>query len=294
MNRHVVNVNPAAHRGLPRHLVLADLHDGVAEAGCWNIREVASSRTHEVEVGNRHATASFPDGVVAVVVVGVGHEHVPLTIDHVRVEVVWAGGVVGIVPRINPRRVGLVRDVDERDRHLSRVAPFTDVRIGVARVNELILLNDVLSTVVFEVLHVKHLRVRVVVDPHDRGVVWVGHIDNVHVVPTGKIGVGISVGRGGDLNFSVSGRCQRVEVEQFHVVATKGVLASVLVVVAFALNQRIVVSKCGVFHNIGFHVVSKDQHRRRGKKKNRKDTKKNLFTAHGPLNPSVRLVFMIW
>ena len=98
LNRHVVNVNPAAHRGLPRHFVLADLHDGMAEAGCWNVREVASGRAHEVEVGNRHATASFPDGVVAVVVVGVGHEHVPLTINHVRVEVMWAGGVIGIVP----------------------------------------------------------------------------------------------------------------------------------------------------------------------------------------------------
>ena len=158
----------------------------------------------------------------------------------------------------------------------------------------MILLNDVFSTVVLEVLHVEHLRVRVVVDPHHRGVVWVGHIDDVHVVPAGKIGVGFAVGCGGHLNFCVARCRQGIEVEQFHVVATKGVLAGVLVVVAFALNQWIVVSKGGVFDNVGLHIVTENQHGCGSKEKNRKDTKKNLFTAHEPLNPSVRLVFMIW
>ena len=254
-----MNVNPAAHRGLPRHFVLANLHDGVAEAGCWNIREIASSRAHEVEVGNRHATASFPDGVVAVVVVGVGHEHVPLTINHVRVEVMWAGGVVGIVPRINPRWVGLVCDVDERDGHLSGVAPFADVRVGVARVHELILLNDVFSAVVFEVLHVKHLRVWVVEDACHGGVVRVGHVNDVHVVPTGKISVGFAVRRCGDLDFGVSGRGQGIKVEQFHVIAAEFMLAGVLVIVAFPLNQRVAVLQRWIFNDVGFNIVPEDQ-----------------------------------
>ena len=43
LNGHVVNVNPATHRGFPGHLIFTNLHDGMAETRCWNIGEVASS-----------------------------------------------------------------------------------------------------------------------------------------------------------------------------------------------------------------------------------------------------------
>ena len=120
LNRHVVDVDPAAHRGLPSNLVLTDLDDGMAEAGGRYAGEVASGRPHEVEVSDGHAAAGFTDGVVAVIVIGVGDEHVPLAVDHVGVEVVRAGGMVRIVPRINPRRVGFVRVIDERNGDLRR------------------------------------------------------------------------------------------------------------------------------------------------------------------------------
>ena len=42
--------------------------------------------------------ARFADGCVAVVVLGVRDEHVPLAVDHVRVEVVRPGWMVDVVP----------------------------------------------------------------------------------------------------------------------------------------------------------------------------------------------------
>ena len=115
LNRHVVNVNPSAHGGFPSNFVLADLDDGVAQTGGRNAREVSSGRADKVEMRNGHAPARFADGIVAVVVVRVGHEHVPFAVDHVGVEVVRSRWVVGIVPRVDPRWVRLVGDVDEGD-----------------------------------------------------------------------------------------------------------------------------------------------------------------------------------
>ena len=205
------------------------------------------------------APTCFANGIVAIVVVGVGHEHVPLAIDHVRVEVVWASGVIDVVPRINPGRIGFVRDIDERDRDLSGVAPLANVRVRIAWVNELVLLNDVFTAIVFEVLDIKHLRVRVVVHAHHRGVVWVGHVDNMHVVPPSKIGIGFTVGCGCHLDLGVPWCGQGIEIKQFHVVTAKGVLAGVLVIVTLTLNQWIVVSKYRIFNDIGLDIVSENQ-----------------------------------
>ena len=42
LNGHVVNVNPPAHGGLPRHFVFSDLDDGVAQSRGGNTGEVPS------------------------------------------------------------------------------------------------------------------------------------------------------------------------------------------------------------------------------------------------------------
>ena len=42
LNGHVVNVNPPAHGGLPRHFVFPNLDDGVAQSGGGNAGEVSS------------------------------------------------------------------------------------------------------------------------------------------------------------------------------------------------------------------------------------------------------------
>ena len=90
---------------------------------------------------------------------------------------------------------------------MGRIVPLADVGVRVARIHQLVLLDDVFTSVVFEVLDVQHLRVGVVVHARYRGVGRIGHVDDVHVVPAGEVGVGLAVGRGGHLNFSVAGGC---------------------------------------------------------------------------------------
>ena len=119
------------------------------------------------------------------------------------------------------------------------VAPLANVGVGITRVNELILLDDIFPAVVFEVLDIQDLGVWVVVHAGDGGVGGVGDVHNVHVVPSSKVSVRIAVGRGGHLNFGVSGCGQGVEIEKFHVVRSQFMLTGVFVVVALALNQWI-------------------------------------------------------
>ena len=213
-------------------------------------------------MGDGHTTASLADGIVAVVVIRVGHEHVPLAVDHVGVEVVRAGRVIGVVPRINPGWVGFVRDVDEGDRDLSRVVPFPNVGVGVARVDKLVLLDDVFSPESFQIFHVQNLGVGVVVNARDGGVGWVGNVHDVHVVPPGKVCIGLAIGRGGHLNFSVACRGEWVEIQQFHVVRAKHVLAGVRMVVISPLNQRVIRLKGHLFLDGGLDVVAKDENQR--------------------------------
>ncbi len=212
-------------------------------------------------MGDGHAPAGFANGIVAILVIRVGHEHVPLTVDHVRVEVVWSAGVVDVVPRIHPRWICFVRYVNERDADLSGVAPLPDVRVGITGVNQLILLNDVFATVVFEVLHVEHLRVRVVVYASDGCVVRVRHVHDVHVVPTSEVGVRSAVGGGGDLDLCVTWSGQGIEVEKFHVVGSEFMLTCVFVVVSLALNQWIARLHGRVFARGRLNVIAEDQQR---------------------------------
>ena len=125
----------------------------------------------------------------------------------------------------------------------------------------MVLLNNVFTTVVFEILNVQHLRVRVVVHAGDRGVVRVGNIHDVHVIPTCKIGIRFAVGRGRHLNFGVAGCGQGVEIEKFHVVRTEFVLTGIFVVVAFALNQWVASLHRRVFTRGRLNIVTEDQQR---------------------------------
>ena len=65
-------------------------------------------------------------------VIRVGDKYIPLVVNHVGEQVVWSRGMVCVVPGINPGRVGLVGDVDQRHGDLSGIFPFTDVRVCVA------------------------------------------------------------------------------------------------------------------------------------------------------------------
>ena len=159
LNRHVVDVYPAPERRLPADFGLSYLHypRQVAVAG-------------EVEVGDGDASACVTLPHVARLVVGVGDEDVPLVVDHMGVEVMRSTRMVSIVPRVDPARVTLVRDVDQRDCDLGRILPLPNVGVGSAWVDQLVLHDDVLPTVVLKVLDIEDLGVRVVVDPSDRGV----------------------------------------------------------------------------------------------------------------------------
>ena len=210
-------------------------------------------------MGDGHTAASLADGIVAVVVIRIGHEHVPLTVDHVRVQIVRAGRVIGVVPRINPGWVGLVRDINEGDRDLGGIVPFANVGVGIAGVDKLVLLNDVFSPESFQIFHVQDLGVRVVVDAGYGGVGRVGDVHDVHVVPPGEVSVRFAIWRGCHLNFSVACRGEWVEIQQFHVVRAKHVLACIRMVVIFSLNQRVIGLKGWLFLNGGLDVVTKDE-----------------------------------
>ncbi len=204
--------------------------------------------------------------------------------------------MVYIVPRVNPNGVRFVRHVNERDADLGWIAPLANVGVRITRINELILLDDVFSAVVFEVLDIQHLGVWVVVYPGNGRVHWIGHVHNVHIVPTSEVSVRFPVRCGGHLHFGVSGRGQGVEIEKFHVVRSEFVLTGIFVVVSLFLDQWVTGFHGRVFLNglLNIVTVTKNQHGYGGKKKNRKDTKKEFFTAHNCLTLPIRLVFMIW
>ena len=199
---HVVDVYPPTQSCLPVDLRLAHLEYDRLVAG-----------PVEVQVGDGYPPAGVPLADVAGVVVRVRDEDVPLPVDHVGVEVVRAAGVVRIVPRPDPSGVLLVGHVDQRDRHLGRVLPCPDVRVSRPWVDQLVLEDDVLPTVVLEVLHVKHLRVRVVVLRDPGGVLGVGDVDDVHLGPPGDVGVEPTIRRLSHLDLGVPGLCQRVVAE---------------------------------------------------------------------------------
>ena len=148
---------------------------------------------------------------IASLVVRIGHEDVPLVVDHVCVEVVWPTGVVSIVPRVHPTRVTLVCDINQSYGDLSGILPFSDIGVGSARVNQLVLHNHVFSAIVLEVLDIENLGVWIVVNSRHSGVRWVRNIDNVHFTPASDVGVCLAIGRVGDLNLGITRCCEFVE-----------------------------------------------------------------------------------
>ena len=119
------------------------------------------------------------------------------------------------------------------------IAPFPYIWVCVARVNQLVLLNDVFTSIVLEVLNIQNLGVRVVVDARDACVVWIGDIDDVHVIPTSKIGVGFPIGSRCYLNLGVAWCGQGVEVDKCHVIGARHVLRGVGMVVPLILIERV-------------------------------------------------------
>ena len=95
---HVVNVNPATTGCFPSDFVFSDLDDGVTNTRCRNARKGARSASLKVEVSDGHTTAGFTQSRIALLVIRVGYENVPFSIDHVRVEVVRTTWMVDVVP----------------------------------------------------------------------------------------------------------------------------------------------------------------------------------------------------
>ena len=142
------------------------------------------------------------------------------------------------------------------------IVPFTYIGVGISRVDKLILLKDVLSPVVLEVLDVEDLGVRIVEHTHDLGVFGVGDIDNVHVVPTCQVRIGPTVWCCSDLDFCIPGCAKWIEIKEFHVVSSCDVLTGVLVIVSFSLEQRVTTGNEGLVHRSGLGIVTKKQQRR--------------------------------
>ena len=71
-------------------------------------------------------------------------------------------------------------------------------------------------------------------------------------------------------------------------------LTGVLVVVAFALDQWVTGLESGALVRGRLDIIAENQQGCRCKKNDGKDTKKKFLTAHGWLNSTIRLVFMIW
>ena len=118
-------------------------------------------------MGNGDASTGFSNSVLALLIIWIGNEQIPFSINHVCVQIVRACWVICIVPIINKNRVCFVGDVDECSTHLNWVAPLSNVRICIPWVNKLILLDDVFTAVVLEVLYIQNLGVGVVVDADD-------------------------------------------------------------------------------------------------------------------------------
>ena len=165
-----MDVDPATPGRFPTDLRLSYLDDSrQVSVGC------------EVEVGDGDASTGITLTDVAGLVFWIGDEDVPLIVYHVGVEVVRATRVVGVVPRVDPARVGLVGHVHECDRDLSWISPFADIGVGCAGVDDLVLDDDVFATVVLEIFDVENLCVRVVIDTGDGCVQGIGDVDDVHL-----------------------------------------------------------------------------------------------------------------
>ena len=191
-------------------------------------------------MSNRNATAGFPNSILTLLIIRVCNEQVPLSIDHMGVEVVWAGWVVGIKPIIDKNRVCFVGDVDEGCAHLNRIAPFPNIWIRIAWIDELVLLNDVFAAVIFEVFDIQNLSVWIVVNTNDGGVVWIGHIHDVHVIPSGQVCIcSFAIGGSCNLNLGVTWCGQGIEIEKGHIISARHVLGSVGMVVTFVLIERV-------------------------------------------------------
>ena len=93
-----MNVNPAATGCIPSHFVFTDFDHRVPCSTEGDSGKVARSGAVKVEVDNGDSTAGFADGIVAFIVIGIGDEHIPFAVNHVRVEVVRAAGMVAIIP----------------------------------------------------------------------------------------------------------------------------------------------------------------------------------------------------
>ena len=71
-------------------------------------------------------------------------------------------------------------------------------------------------------------------------------------------------------------------------------LTGILVIVTVALNQWIAGLEGWALVGGRLDIIAENQQGCRGKKNDGKDTEKKFLTAHGWLNSTIRLVFMIW
>ena len=223
---HIVNVNPATVRGFPRDFSLTHLD---------NAGKVTISR--EIEMSDGDSSTRLTRADIALFVVRVCDEDVPLSVNHLCVEIVRSARMVCIVPRVDIFGVSFVGHIDKCDADLCWVTPLSDIWVTASAVNQLILDDYILTPIVFEILDIEHLSVRVEIDSYNRRVVWVGHIDNVHLFPAGYVGVGVAVGAVSDLKFCVSGLCQRVEVGKLNIGCSEFMLGGIPMVMFFILKK---------------------------------------------------------
>ena len=101
LNRHVVNVYPSSKSRLPAYFRLPDFHDP---------RKVTISR--EVEMGDCDPPTCVSLSHIALFIIWVCYKNIPFVIYHVSVEVVGATRMVSIIPRVDPARIGFVRNID--------------------------------------------------------------------------------------------------------------------------------------------------------------------------------------
>ena len=94
---------------------------------------------------------------------------------------------------------------------MRRVLPLAYVGVCGSGIDKLVLDNHILPVVVHQVLHIQDLGVRVVVHPCNGGVLRIGHIDNMHLAPSGDVCVGVPIRGLRDLNLGVTRGSQLIE-----------------------------------------------------------------------------------
>ena len=157
-------------------------------------------------MGDGNSTTGISLANITGFVIWIRHENVPFSINHVGVEVVRSTWMICIIPSIDKRRFGLVSDINQSHGNLSRVTPLTNIRICISGIYQLILNNNVFSTIVFEIFHIQNLCIWVDVYSRYNGICWICHIDNMHFRPSGKVGIGSTIGGIGHLHFGIA-RC---------------------------------------------------------------------------------------